>query len=200
MKKPESKLEVVQSQGALIADVREEYAKLEQHTGTMVERMIALGEKITILKARVPHGGWGAFIRENFKFSERFARETMQFWDHRNELAKRKMSSELVTNCKSMLGSYRGAKQEIVEHDANPTRKAGRVDNEQTTEEREHEQRGRRQESVSAIMVQYTRWFNQIQPDTLPEQTRRLLASRFEPIVQFYCAAMGVMVVPRGRG
>lgn len=75
----------------------ENHRETEKWARVAVNHAMAAGDALLEAKALIEHGGWGAWLLENFEGSDRTARAYMRLANHREEVeAKRQASADLT--------------------------------------------------------------------------------------------------------
>lgn len=139
--------EIEKSLGKLAEEINAEHRACETAATAALEHAMIAGELLSEAKSRLPHGEWGAWIKENFAGSDRTARAYMRVHAHRDELeAKRQRSATLsldgalrelgtpkekpsyLAHGQALGGAYEAAEALREIADANPTRLAGAVE------------------------------------------------------------------------
>jgi hypothetical protein len=70
----------------LMAEIRRQHEAAQDAFRSAVEHAIRCGELLAEAKAQLPHGGWGAWLAENFPASDRTARGYMRLAAHAEEV------------------------------------------------------------------------------------------------------------------
>ena len=83
--------------GSLAEKANAEHRACEEAATTALSHAMNAGDLLAGAKARLPHGGFGAWLEENFAGSGRTARAYMRVARHRDELEAQRQSSATLS-------------------------------------------------------------------------------------------------------
>jgi len=83
--------------GSLAEQINAEHRACEEAATTALSHAMNAGDLLTGAKARLPHGGFVAWLEENFAGSGRTARAYMRVARHRDELEAQRQSSATLS-------------------------------------------------------------------------------------------------------
>jgi hypothetical protein len=97
---------------ARVREIRRLHEEIGEALRTTLPKAIRVGELLAEQKAEMKHGEWLPWCKDNLPFTDRTARNYMQFYDHRGQL-KSELVSDLPTARKLITVSKKPKKGRI---------------------------------------------------------------------------------------